>query len=276
MNSSLLIGLKSLNLPTVRTHLEEVVALAQRENWGYLEFFSHCVDLELSGRLERRLERYRTESNLLQEKTFATFQLKMYPLAVRSIVSELTSGDFVRHRENLLIFGLPGTGKTHLVNAIGHELVQKEIRVYYTQTYRLVGQLLLAKKNYELNKLLHKLDRFQVVICDDIGYVKYSEEEMEVLFNFFSERYENQSVVITSNLLFSEWDTIFKNPMTTMAAIDRLIHHAHILELTCESYRAKEAFKKRGLVDELFKKKGTEPGKEEPTLDMHKTEGGDT
>ena len=120
-------------------------------------------------------------------------------------------------------------------------MIQKGYAVLFTSTHRLVEQLLIAKRELEIEKILKKLDRFEVVVLDDIGYVQQSREEMEVLFTFLSERYERRSLMITSNLVFSEWDKIFKNPMTTAAAIDRLVHHSTILELDNDSYRAKEA-----------------------------------
>ena len=151
--------------------------------------------------------------------------------------------------ENLLFFGLPGTGKTHLAAALGYEWIANDRSVFFTPTYQLVGRLLRAKRDLELERELRRLDRFQVVILDDIGYVQQSREEMEVLFTFLAERYERRSVVITSNLVFSEWGQIFKDPLTTAAAIDRVVHHSVIVEFGSEmtSYRAEEATKRNQL-----------------------------
>ena len=136
---------------------------------------------------------------------------------------------------------MPGRGKTHVASAIGHELIKRSYAVLFQPTYVLVERLLVAKRELALDRELAKLDRFDVVILDDIGYVQQSRDEMEVLFTFFAERYERRSVVITSNLVFSQWDRIFKDPMTTAAAIDRLVHHATILEMTGPSVRAAKA-----------------------------------
>ena len=161
--------------------------------------------------------------------------------ASQKTLPALCEGGFVERGENLLAFGLPGRGKTHLACALGHELLQHGYRVFFTPTYALVQRLLVAKRDLTLEKELTRLDRFDAVILDDIGYVQQSREEMEVLFTFLAERYERRTVIITSNLVFSEWDRIFKDPMTTAAAIDRLIHHAVILEMNGTSYRTEEA-----------------------------------
>ena len=153
-------------------------------------------------------------------------------------ITTLLEGGFVERAENVLVFGLPGRGKTHFLCALGRELIlRRGATVYFTPTFKLVQQLLAAKKELRLDGLLKKLDRFEVIILDDLGYVQQSREEMEVLFTFLAERYERRSVLVSSNLVFSKWDQIFKDPMTTMAAVDRLVHHAIILEFNGESMR---------------------------------------
>jgi len=150
----------------------------------------------------------------------------------------LLDGSFVNRGENVLTFGLPGRGKSHFVGAIGRELILRHNKsVLFIPTFKLVEKLLNAKKELNLENALKRLDRFDVVILDDIGYVQQSREEMEVLFTFLAERYERKSLMITSNLVFSQWDKIFKDPMTTMAAVDRLIHHSIILDFTGPSIR---------------------------------------
>ena len=143
-----------------------------------------------------------------------------------------------------MAFGLPGRGKSHLVCGIGHELIKRGYKVLFLPAYRLVQNLLIAKRDLTLDKELRRLDRFDAVILDDLGYIQQEREEMEVLFTFLGERYERRSVIITSNLVFSEWDKIFKDPMTTAAAIDRVVHHAVILELPGPSYRTEMAAKR--------------------------------
>ncbi|HLH57290.1 MAG TPA: ATP-binding protein [Verrucomicrobiae bacterium] len=153
----------------------------------------------------------------------------------------LLEGDFLDRAENVLVFGLPGRGKTHFLCALGRELILRHARsVYFTPTFKLVQQLLAAKRDLKLDALLKRLDRFEGIILDDLGYVQQSREEMEVLFTFLAERYERRSVLVSNNLVFSKWDQIFKDPMTTMAAVDRLVHHAIILEFDGGSIRAPE------------------------------------
>ena len=168
------------------------------------------------------------------------------PPKVQKLLPTLCEGGFIDRGENLLVFGLPGRGKTHLACAIGHELIQRGYRVFFTPTYALVQRLLGAKRELRLEKELASLDGFDAVILDDIGYVQQSRDEMEVLFTFLAERYERRTVIITSNLVFSEWDRIFKDPMTTAAAIDRLVHHSVIIEMIGPSIRAEDARKKGG------------------------------
>jgi DNA replication protein DnaC len=238
---SLGIMMRSLKLPAFARYAEEIAQKAEREGWTFGRYLHHLAELEIHERRRRRIERFLHESDLPREKTLATLKRSRLPAKVAKTLPSLCEGRFVERGDNVLAFGLPGRGKTHLVCALGHELVQRGRRVLFTPTFALVQRLLAAKRDLRLEKELAVLDRFDAVILDDIGYVQQSREEMEVLFTFLAERYERRSVIITSNLLFSEWDRIFKDPMTTAAAIDRLVHHSVILEMTGTSIRADEA-----------------------------------
>lgn len=238
---SLGIMMRSLKLPAFARYAEEIAQKAEREGWTFGRYLHHLAELEVHERRRRRIERFLHESDLPREKTLATLKRSKLPAKVAKTLPTLCEGAFVDRGDNVLAFGLPGRGKTHLVCALGHELVQRGRRVLFTPTFALVQRLLAAKRDLRLEKELAVLDRFDAVILDDIGYVQQSREEMEVLFTFLAERYERRSVIITSNLLFSEWDRIFKDPMTTAAAIDRLVHHSVILEMTGPSVRADEA-----------------------------------
>ena len=234
--------LRSLLLTTMAREHEDIMARAEAENWGYRRFLGYLVENEVNERLRRRIERQLKESGLPPGKSLETLEEKKLPDKVRRQLPTLLSAELVRRGDNLLCFGLPGRGKSHLVCALGREWIQRhQLKVLFTPTFKLVTQLLAAKRDLKLPAALAKLDRFDVVILDDIGYVQQAREEMEVLFTFLAERYEKKSVVITSNLVFSQWDQIFKDAMTTMAAIDRLVHHATILEFNGDSHRAQSA-----------------------------------
>jgi DNA replication protein DnaC len=238
---ALLMLLRVLKLPTVARHAEEVAQKAEREGWTFGQYLRHLVELEVEERRRRRIERNLRDSELPGEKTLATLERKRLAAPVAKMLPTLCEGGFVERGDNVLLFGLPGRGKTHVVCAIGHELIRRGHRVLFTPTYALVQRLLAAKRDLRLEKELATLDSFDAVICDDIGYVQQNRDEMEVLFTFLAERYERKSVLITSNLVFSEWNRIFKDPMTTAAAIDRLVHHAVILEMSGTSVRADQA-----------------------------------
>lgn len=234
--------LRSFKLPTMASRYPELLASAEANSWDYRRFLMELCEAEAADRKERKRDRLLKESGLPAGKTFGTLEESKLPVKVRRLLPTLLEGGWVDRAENLLAFGLPGRGKTHCLAALGRELVLRhEYTVYFTSTYKLVQQLLAAKQALRLEAMLKKLDRYAVVVLDDLGYVQQSREEMEVLFTFLAERYERRSVMISSNLVFSKWDQIFKDPMTTMAAVDRLVHHAVILEFDNDSIRAEQA-----------------------------------
>jgi len=239
--AALVMLLRALKLPTIAQHAEEIAQLAEREGWTFVRYLHHLVELEVHERRRRRIERNLRSAGLPGDKTLATLNRSRLPIKVAKMLPTLCEGAFIERGDNLLAFGRPGRGKTHLVCAIGYELIQRGYRVLFLATYALVQRLLVAKRELRLEDELAVLDGFDAVICDDLGYVQQNREEMEVLFTFLAERYERRTVIITSNLVFSEWDRIFKDPMTTAAAIDRLVHHAIVLEMTGKSIRIEQA-----------------------------------
>jgi len=246
-SESLPMLLRALKLPAFLTYHAEVAERAEREGWSFVQYLQHLVVLEVDERRGRRIQRHMEESKLPPDKTLATLDIERFSNKVRRQIPTLCEGGFTERAENLLAFGLPGRGKTHLCCAIGSELIRRGQRVLFTPAYRLVQRLLVAKRELCLEQELKRLDVFDAVILDDIGYVQQDREEMEVLFTFLAERYERRSVIITSNLVFSQWDKIFKDPMTTACAIERVVHHAIILEITGPSMRAEEAMKRNGI-----------------------------
>jgi len=239
---ALQILLRGLCLTSMAARYEEALAAAESGNWGYRKFLLHLCETEAAERQTRKRERLLRQAGLPAGKTWANLEEGKLPGKIRRQLPTLLEGGFVERAESLIAFGLPGRGKTHLLAALGRELILRhEYEVYFTPTFKLVQRLLKAKTELRLESELKRLDRFDAIICDDLGYVQQTREEMEVFFTFLAERYERRCVMISSNLVFSKWDQIFKDPMTTMAAVDRLVHHAVILEFDNESVRATEA-----------------------------------
>jgi DNA replication protein DnaC len=234
--------LKDLKLPGMASSFPDLALNAAKDGTTHETFFYEVVRAECEGREQRRIDRLQHRSGLPAEKTFQSLRLERFSPLIQQQVERLRSGEFVAEAVNCIAVGKPGTGKSHLLAAVGHDLIGQGHAVRWYSTASLVQQLLAAKRDLALPKLLATLDRFDLLILDDIGYVQHDRNEMEVLFTLLAERYERRSVAITTNLVFSEWTRIFQDPMTTLAAIDRVVHHAVILDLmTMESYRAQEA-----------------------------------
>lgn len=241
--------LKSLRLPAVKDCFQELADQARAQRYTYEQYLAEVLEQEREERRRHRIERYLRASKLPLEKNLDSFDRSRLPAKVDAQLSLLLEGSFVDRAENVLAFGNPGSGKSHLLYALAQELVYQGRRVLFRSCDLLVQELLIAKRDLKLAHVLKKLSRFQTLIIDDIGYVQQSREEMEVLFTLLSHRYERGSVMLTANLPFSEWEKIFKDPMTTAAAIDRLVHHSVILELNIPSYRLEYAQNHRGATD---------------------------
>ena len=235
--------LKKLHMPAVRGCYEHIADCARSESFSYEQYLLELLKVECEARWQNRIARNLRASKLPPSKTFANFDKKRLPVKVAAHLSVLTDGSFLKRCENVLAFGNPGSGKTHLLCAIGHQLIEQGRRVLFIGCSQLVQDLLIAKRDLAMSKLFKKISRYDAIIVDDIGYVQHSRQEMEVLFTLLADRYERGSLMITSNLPFSKWEQIFKDPMTAAAAIDRLVHHSVILELNIESYRMEVARK---------------------------------
>jgi DNA replication protein DnaC len=234
--------LHALKLPTMAESFSEIALKAARNGLSHEAYLHELVRLEWEAREQRRRARLLSESGLPREKTFRTLQLGAFPPLIRQQIERLRSGAFVQQAVNVVVVGKPGAGKSHLLASLGHALVEQGYPVLWRSTAHLMQRLLAAKRDLRLPQELAKLDRYACLILDDIGYVQHDQDEMEILFTLLSERYERKTVMISTNLVFSEWTRIFKSPMTTMAAIDRIVHHCVIVDMMAiDSYRAKEA-----------------------------------
>lgn len=238
-------GLKELRLPTIKKRFEEVACKALNEKVTYEQFLSWLIEEELIDRREKRISRKLTESRIPTTKIWENFDFKKLPLKLSQQFKGLLGGEFIKQKENLLLFGSPGGGKTHLLCALGRELISRhDFNIMFVPSSKLVQDLLVAKRDLTLSKAIKRLTALDGLIIDDIGYVQQSKDEMDVMFTLISECYERTSILLTSNLPFSKWETIFKDPMMTVAAIDRLVHHSVIFEVKVPSYRA-EASKEK-------------------------------
>jgi DNA replication protein DnaC len=237
--------LKELCLSQMKKNYKEIADMARKESLNYEEYLLELVQQECTHRRNNRIARRLRESKIPLYKSIESFDLKRLPVKVTHQVKTLFTGAFIDHTENVLIFGNPGSGKTHLLCAIGQEIIRSGKKAYFTTCDMLVQSLLLAKRDLELPRMIKKLSKYDALIIDDIGYVQQSREEMEVLFTLLAERYERGSILLSSNLPFSKWEKIFKDPMVTAAAIDRLVHHSVIVELNIPSYRMDTAKNKK-------------------------------
>jgi DNA replication protein DnaC len=233
--------LKALHLPGFLAHYAELARRAIASGLSPIEYLAQLVEVEVAERSDRRLKRLLDDAELPAAKTLASLKLQRYPAPMRAQIQELCRGQFPGEATNVYLYGNPGTGKSHVLAAIGRALVERGIPVFYTSVAALVERLLKAKRDLCLSHELKRLDRFDCLLLDDIGYVKQDSAQMEVLFTLLAERYERKSVAISSNLRFSEWNQIFKDPMTTAAAVDRVVHHSVTLLFDGPSYRAEEA-----------------------------------
>jgi len=234
--------LKQLRLSSIARHWQAFLGEAERNGWDSAQYLTALCEQELAERYSRRVARYGKESHLPVGKSLASFDFAQVPALSRAQIEALAaSSDWTRQARNVLLFGASGVGKTHLAAAIGHGLTEQGVRVRYFATTALVQHLQLARAQLRLEDALHKLDKYSALILDDFGYVKKSEQETQVLFELIAHRYETGSLIITSNQSFAEWDRIFPDQMMTVAAVDRLVHHATIIEVTSDSYRRKEA-----------------------------------
>jgi DNA replication protein DnaC len=246
MDKKLSAHLKSLLLPTMRSEFKNLAEVARREGLSYEEYLLDLAEVELEQRNSNRFKRWMKESGLPPTKNLLCFDTKRLPREVLAQFKILLEGGFIDAKENVLLFGTPGSGKTHLMCALGQEMIRNGFKCCFRTCGAILQDLLVAKKELRLNKAIKKLTSYNLLLIDELGYVRQEREEMEVLFSLLANCYEKTSVVITSNLPFSKWDGVFNDAMMAAAAIDRLVHHGVILELNIPSYRVENSKKKKG------------------------------
>ena len=234
--------LGELRLPTIKRLAEDLCAQSDREGWRAHRLLEALLEHELNERETRRLDRHRAESGLSPDKRLSSFDFAAVPSVSKAQVTALAEGtEWLDRGANVLLFGPPGVGKSHLVCALGHALIDAGRRVLFMRCGDLVQRLQAARRDLRLPQELAKLDRFDLLILDDLSYVRKDQAETSVLFELIAERYEHKSLAVTANTPFSKWGEVFVEPAMTLAAVDRLVHHSTILEMNVESYRRRSA-----------------------------------
>lgn len=247
MTTELLLShyLKQLRLPAVAKQYAALAREAAERNLSYEEYLLGLLEQETTAREENQRQQRLRHATFPIRKTLDTFEFHHLPSLNKQKVLSLAQGDFVDLRENVLLIGNSGTGKTHLVTALGVAMVQKGYRVRFVTACALVEELLLAREEHRLLSMEKQWQKYDVVICDELGYVPFSKTGGELLFQFFSARHERRSTMVTSNLEFGEWVTVFGDEKLTAALLDRMTHRAHILLMNGDSYRFRQSLQRQ-------------------------------
>ena len=240
MSEALPVMLKALRLPAFGQHYQDYQEQATEQSWGYDQYLAQLCEQEVARRYQTRIHNWTKEAKLPRGKSFATLAINELPKAIQKKVIGLRDNtEWALRADNVLLIGPSGVGKSHIAAALGLHLIEQGVRVKWLQATALLQLLQQARQELDLMGVMSKLDKYRVLIIDDIGYVKKTDSETQVLFEFIAHRYESGSLIITSNQPFSHWDQIFPDTLMTVAAIDRIIHHATIVEIDGESYRRK-------------------------------------
>jgi DNA replication protein DnaC len=238
--------LNDLRLPAIKQGWSAFAERADKEGWPAARFLASLAEHEIAERDRRRIERHLVEARLLPGKTLDSFAFEVVPMISKAHVMAICAGDsWIDKGANLILIGGPGGGKTHLASAIGLALVENGWRVLFARTSDLVQKLQVARRELGLEAAINRLDRFHLLILDDLAYVSKDQAETSVLFELISARYERRSILITANQPFGAWSKVFPDPAMTLAAVDRLVHHATIFEINVDSYRRRTALERK-------------------------------
>jgi DNA replication protein DnaC len=247
MNLLLRSNLKQLRLPAMTAEFEKLAREAAAGNESFEHYLLRLTELEIAARASNAMQARVRQADFPTSKDFDTFDFAAMPTLSKPKVLELARGEWIEQRSNICLVGNPGTGKTHLATALGLAACRQGKRVRFFTAAALVSQLEEAQKQYQVDRLLAQLYRAELLICDELGYVSFSRGAADLLFRVFADRYERRSLLVTSNLAFSEWGQVFQGERMTAALLDRLTHRCHIFEMNGESYRFRESMKnKRG------------------------------
>ena len=249
-HQQLLTNLKKLFLPAIGEHYIEVARRAEKNHATYEQFLAQLLEIEIQSKNEARVEKLLKSSKIPIPKTIQTYDFARVQGISATEFNRLATGNFIKDAYNLVFFGTMGVGKTHLVIALTYELCKRGYKCYFTSLHHLIGQLIDAKQNLQLAALFRRIDKFDLLIVDELGYLAQTTDGADLFFQLISQSYERKSIAITTNLTYSEWDKVFLNPMNTAAAVDRIIHKCETFNIKAPSWRTEEA-KKRNTKNSL-------------------------
>jgi DNA replication protein DnaC len=236
-------NLKALNLTHMVRNLEGALRQARESGIGCDEFLLELTAAELQARADSRLARRTREAKFPLVKTLETFDPAAAPELDIRLLRDLAGGGYIRERRNVIFLGRSGAGKTHMATALGIEACRNNFRTRFVTCCGLVNELIEARQERALQRLVQKYVRYDLLILDELGYIPFTKEGAELLFQVLAERHERGSVMITTNLGFADWTQVFGDPAMTAALLDRLTHKAHIINCSWDSYRLKQSLK---------------------------------
>lgn len=243
-HQELIEGLKRLRLGSMAEDYAELARQCEKDHKSYEQYLALLVETEIRAKHQAKIDRLTKQANLLKEKSLATYDYNNRKGITAMQVERLAQGNFLRDGTNIVLYGEFGVGKSHIAEGLTRALCERGFRCLFIGTHQLINDLVAAQNNLSLTSLFKKLDRYDLLTLDELGYCPHSKEGADLFFQLISQRYERRSIMITTNLTFSEWDQVFLNRITTAAAIDRIIHRCETFNITGPSWRREEAEKR--------------------------------